>query len=87
MTFAEALLDLAKRPDLVAQLEDARKEDRIGILQREYPGVFEGNRGDFLLAPEGGGETGLRQIRLRIEADVAASTPKTHSITFVIITF
>ena len=86
MTFAEALLDLAKRPDLIAELEDAAKADRIGILQREYPGVFEGHRGDFLLAPEGG-ETGLRQIRLRIEADVAASAPKTHSITFVIITF
>jgi hypothetical protein len=84
-TLADALLDLARRPDLIARLQDAPKADRLGILQEEYPDVFEGNRGDYLL-PDGEG-SGLRQIRLRIEADIAASPPKTHSITFVWITF
>ena len=80
MSLAEALLDLAQHPERIRELEDVERGDRLGLLEGWYPGAFSGGRRELL-------ESGLKQIRLRIEADVAASNPHTHSITFTIITF
>jgi hypothetical protein len=81
LTLAEILIDLAKDPDKLFQLQDAATpEEKLAVLRSFY--------GERLTAGhERLFQENLRQIRVKVEADVAASDPHTHSITWFIITW
>jgi hypothetical protein len=81
LTLAEVLLDLAQKPDRLLELEDAAsKDEKIELLRRWYPDLFTSGREALI-------RSSLTQIRLVIEADLAASDSHTVRITFVTITF
>jgi hypothetical protein len=81
LTLAEVLLDLAQMPDRLLELEDAASTDeKIELLRNWYPSLFTRGREALI-------RNNLKQIRLVIEADLAASDSHTHRITFVTITF
>ena len=81
LTLAEILIDLAKDPQKLFVLQDAETpEAKLEVLRSFY-----GDR--ITVGHERLLRENLRQLRFKIEADVAASDPHTHSITWFIITW